>query len=61
MASIAPTLTPRPSKMIGMPQPNPARMQRAEMGRKTFKGLNMSAMFKTWIKVSKAVKVEMVL
>ena len=35
MASMAPTLTPRPSKMIGIPQPSPARMHTAEIGRKT--------------------------
>lgn len=31
MASMAPTLTPRPSKMIGIPQPSPAKVGVADV------------------------------
>ena len=62
MANIAPTLTPLPTTIkIEVPQINPSRMQKIDIGRKIRKGLNRTAIFNISRIVSMAVYVFTVL
>jgi hypothetical protein len=61
MANKAPTLTPLPNTMIGIPQTNPARSKKIETGRKMRKGLNSITIFIISKTVSIAVFIRIVL
>jgi hypothetical protein len=61
MASMAPTLTPLPNKIMGKPQLKPITKQNIEMGRKILSGLKSMARFKISMTVSNAVWTPIVL
>ena len=57
ISSRDPTLTPLPSRTIGIPQINPNRRQNKDGGRKSLYGLKYIEIFKIVAIVSKAVPI----